>query len=419
MAEMRKTTQFAAVLRFLFFAILACGSVAGSLAADAADSGRRLLFTSQGKTAMIRSDSGGPRVFEFDVPNQATWQPGPLFADGKRIVFLSMEPRRDGPGKPFEEYYTQTPTHIWAHDLASGSLQELCTKNRLAPFETPALLIGDERLLVQVVKDRVGRIVSMRLDGSDARDFTKPGEGLPYGLSLRPDGRRVAFHLAGPEGYQIWTCAPDGQDRVKIKAEAGHLFFGTSWSPDGQWILYVDCIPASDPGHDWCDVCIGRADGSEHRRLTEGMAMWFAATYGPAHARGGGSNLPAWTSDGKILFPRRMPGSKVPWEYRVGKPDLDHFNRDYKPESARGGVQIGRLDPQTGKVAPLTAGRPNLWDFRASESPDGKEVAFCRAETGGSPAIWIMDADGTNARPITKGISDKGCDHPRWLPLRK
>ena len=68
---------------------------------------------------------------------------------------------------------------------------------------------------------------------------------------------------------------------MKIKAEPGHLFFGTSWSPDDQWVLYVDCIPGSDPGHDWCDVCMGKADGSEHRTLTSGMAMWFAATYGP------------------------------------------------------------------------------------------------------------------------------------------
>jgi TolB protein len=368
---------------------------------------------------MINSDGSGLRYFEFDVPNQATWQPGPLFSDGKRLVFLSMEPRRDGPGKPFEEYYTQTPTHIWAHDLVTGSLEELCTKDRIAPFETPALLIGDDRLLVQVVKNRVGQIVSMKLDGTDVRDFTKPGEGLPYGLSLRHDGKRVAFHLASPQGYQVWTSDVNGENRVKIKGEQGHIFFGTSWSPDGQWILYVDCIPGSDPGHDWCDVCIGKADGSEHRTLTKGMAMWFAATYGPPDARGSGSNLPAWTADGRILFPRRIPDSKVPWEYRVGKTDLDHFNRDYKPEASRGGVSICRLDPETTKITELTPARPATWDFRASESSDGKEVVFCRAETGRVAAIWVMGADGTNPRQITGGLSDKGADHPRWLPVRK
>jgi TolB protein len=380
---------------------------------------RQLLFTSQGKTGMINSDGSGLRYFDFDVTNQVTWQPGPLFSDGKRIVFLSMEPRRDGPGKPFDEYYTQTPTHIWAHDLVSGSLEELCTKDRIAPFETPTLLIGDDRLLVQVVKNKVGQIVSMKLDGTEVRDFTKPGEGLPYGLSLRHDGKRVAFHLASSQGYQVWTSDLNGENRVRIKGEQGHIFFGTSWSPDGQWILYVDCIPSSDPGHDWCDVCIGRADGTEHRTLTDGMAMWFAATYGPPNASGTGSNLPAWTADGKILFPRRIPDSKVPWEYRVGKPDLDHFNRDYKPQASHGGVGICRLDPETRKITELTPTRPATWDFRASQSSDGKEVVFCRAETGGSPVIWVMDSGGKNPRQLTKGISDKGVDHPRWLPVKK
>ncbi|MFN9971029.1 MAG: serine/threonine protein kinase, partial [Phycisphaerae bacterium] len=159
-----------------------------------------LFFTSSGKTGIIASDGTGLRYIYFDVQGQSTRQPCPSFSDGRRVIFLSMEPRRDGPGKPFAEFYTQTPTHIWAHDLIDGSLKELCTEERIAPFETPALLIGDERLLVQVVKDQVGRIVSMKLDGSDPKDFTKAGEGLPYGFSQSPDGRRVAFHLAGSSG---------------------------------------------------------------------------------------------------------------------------------------------------------------------------------------------------------------------------
>src|SRR5262245_11820309 len=86
------------------------------LAAEAPRAGR-FFFTSQGKTAVINADGSGLRYFDFKVPNQATWQPTGFFSDGHRVVFLSMEPRRDGPGKPFDEYYTQTPTHIWIHDL--------------------------------------------------------------------------------------------------------------------------------------------------------------------------------------------------------------------------------------------------------------------------------------------------------------
>jgi Tol biopolymer transport system component len=376
----------------------------------------RFFFTSRGRAALVNADGSGLRYFDFDRPGQATWQVGGTFADGRRVLFLSMEPRRDGPGRPFDEYYTQTPTHLWVHDLESGSLEEVCTKERLAPFVTPALLLGDDRLLVQVVRKKVGQVFSVRLDGTDAREFTRAGEGLPYGLSLSPDGKRVAFHLAGPEGYQVWTSDTEGRDRVRVAARPGHLYFGTSWSPDGRWVLYVDCLPAEDPGHDWADVCIGRADGSGHRVLTGGQAMWFAATYGDPKTRGGGSNVPAWARDGSIVFPRRLPGSKVPWEFQPNRPDHDHFNRDYKPDLARGGTEICRLDPRDGRVTALTSSRPPVWDFRASESPDGRYIAFCRAETGGAPAIWVMDADGGNPpRLITRGVDGLGADHPRWF----
>lgn len=393
---------------------LSCAPISGRHKSD--NNPARLLFTSAGKTAMINADGSGLRWFDFNVPDQATWQPGQFFADGRRVIFLSMEPRRDGPGRPFEEYYTQTPTHIWAHDLVSGSLTELATRERKAVFYTPALLLEDRRLLVQVVKDRVGQIWSMNLDGSDAHPFTQAGEGLPYGLSASPDGRRVAFHLASPQGYQVWTSDADGGNRQLVAAHPDHLYFGTSWSPDGQWILYQDCIFKADPGHDGSDVCIGRADGSEHRVLTRDQAMWFAATYGSPENRGGGSNQPVWTRDGKILFPRRLPGSKVPWEFQAQRPDVDHFNRDYKPELARGGTEICRLVPGDGSITPLHRNDPPVWDFRASESPDGKQIVFCRAATGQAPAIWVMNADGSQQRELTRGFEDRGADHPRWVP---
>lgn len=376
----------------------------------------RFFFTSRGKTAIATADGSEIQYLNFDAPGQATWQPGSCFPDGRRVVVLSMEPRRDGPGKPFEEYYTQTPTHIWLYDLETGALEEICTKDRMAPFMTPALLLADNRLLVQVVKNKVGQIYSMALDGSDAKEFTKAGEGLPYGLSLSPDGKRVAFHLASPQGYQVYTSDPDGGNRTLLAAKPNHLYFGTQWSPDGQWVVYADCHYTEDHGHDWADLCVGKADGSEHRVLTEGQAMWFAATYGGPKSRGGGSNIPSWTKDGGILFPRRSPNAKIPWQYRVGQPDVDHFNRDFRPDLAQGGTQICRLNPADGSITPLTPLQEGVWDFRGSQSDDGQSIAFCRSATGEPSEIWVMNSDGSQPRLISKGIDDLGGDHPRWIP---
>src|SRR5205823_14576611 len=123
------------------------GRAAPDKPASAGSPPLRFFFTSQGRTAVMNADGSGLRIFDFKVPKQVTWQPGPFMSDGRRVVFLSMEERRDGPGRPFEEFYTQTPTHLWVYDLEKQSLAEIAARDRLAVFYTPALLISDDRIL--------------------------------------------------------------------------------------------------------------------------------------------------------------------------------------------------------------------------------------------------------------------------------
>ena len=129
--------------------------------------------------------------------------------------------------------------------------------------------------------------------------------------------------------------------------------------------------------------------------------------------------MPAWTRDGQILFSRRLPDAQSPWQYQANRPDTDHFNRDWKPELAKGGTEICRLDPSDGSVRTLTRNDPPVWDFRASESPNGKRVAFCRCAMGETPALWVMNAMGGEEKMLTRGLKESGADQPRWLPNRK
>ena len=375
----------------------------------------RLFFVTGGKTVMMRVDGSDRRPLQVEAPHQVTWQPSDIFPDGKRVILLSMEARRDGPGRPFSEYYTQTPTHLWIHDLDSGALEEIAYRDRLAVFYTPQLLLPEGRILVQVVKNQVGQVYSMNLDGSDAREFTRAGEGLPYGFSLSPSGKRVAFHLAGSKGYEIWTSDTEGGQRTRVAGDSDHLYFAPQWSPDGAWLAFADCLYRQDPGHDGCDVRICRPDGREARNLTEGQAMWFAATYGNATQRGGGSNVVHWTPDGALLFSRRTPGARVAWEYQVQRPDTDHFNRDFKPDQARGGTQVCRLDPRNGSQTLLTPEIEGQWDFRGCASPEGDWILFCRAHTRDVPSLWSLNTRTGKASEIAANPAGGGVDHPRWI----
>ena len=385
--------------------------------AAAGQSGKRLLFTSQGQTGIVNADGTSLQYLELHVPKQVTWQPVGIFRDGRRLLMMSMEERRDGPGRPFPDYYHLTPTHMWIYDLDSGRLNEIEDPHRLAPFYAPSLILpGEKRILFQVVTKGAAQLFTMNLDGTDRQEFTRPGEGFPYGISASPDGKRIAFHVAGPRphSYRIFAAEPDGSHRTLVAGNPDHLYFGTSWSPDGKWILYHDIHFRTDPGHDWADICIGKPEGPEHRVLTQGTIHWAAASYGNARNYGNGSNMPQWTPDGWILFSRKLPGSRTAWEFDPKLPN-DHFQRAYKPEEARGGTELWILQPETGAMKRITHSDPPQWDFRAMPSRDGKQIVFCRAKVGEPPAIWVSNADGTNERRITGGVDDRGADHPRWL----
>lgn len=362
---------------------------------------------------VMRTDGSGMRALDFEKPNHIGFQPCAFFKDGKRALLMSIETNEDWKTKTFQEYYHKSRTYIWIFDLETNALTEIAQKDRIAPFYAPcALLPNEERMLVTV--DHEGKqniLYSMNLDGTDARPITQPNEFV-YGVSVSPDGQHIAFHA----DYQINVMSIDGSKRKALTQRPGLLHFGTSWSPDGAWVLYQVCDPAADPGHDWSDLWIARPDGSEGRALTQGNAAWFASSYGAKDNPGNGSIMPQWAPDGSgILFAQRLPDAKSPWEFQPNRPDTTHFNRDFKPEDARGGTRIACIDPKDGTCAPLTHLDPLQWEWRPEWSPTSQEILFCRAAAGENPAIWVMDRNGKKSKRLTDGLDHNGAEFPRFL----
>lgn len=45
---------------------------------------------------------------------------------------------------------------------------------------------------------------------------------------------------------------------------------------------------------------------------------------------------------------------------------------------------------------------PNIWTGRAVFSPDGRFIAFGGTGVGGKADVYVMNADGTDIRPVTR-----------------
>jgi len=384
-----------------------------------------VAFASQRGVGLINPDGTGEHYPVFEIPGQASWQLGQLFADGRRLIVQSIEDVTIS-----RLVVGEVQTHTWLYDLDDRSLREILTENRVAPYMgCCGLLPEEDRLVVAAVIDGEQRLFTMDLDGCNQKEITRPGQGFHYGTALSPDGRRLAFHVtrgkydkvSGPTKYRpgpyaINVCDLDGGNRVVVAGQPDHLYFGPCWSPDGQWLVYLDCLESEDPAHFSADLCIGREDGSEHRPVTTGQRHWFGAAYGPPEARGAGSNTSRWWPDGTtITYNRLSHGSHPDCTYHPELPD--HEELVYTPELARGGTQLCLLDPFTGGTTELTQSREGTWDCRPTPSPDGQSILFVRAVVGHPSELWIVDSDGGNPRLLTRGVNELGADHPRWLSL--
>ena len=77
--------------------------------------------------------------------------------------------------------------------------------------------------------------------------------------------------------------------------------------------------------------------------------------------------------------------------------------------AGRKGLFIARADGSRPKQ--ITVG-PN--DFSPRWSPDARKIVFVRSSAPDVTAIWIVDADGTAARPLD--ADHRFAEHPRWAP---
>jgi TolB protein len=208
---------------------------------------------------LIRPDGSGEHQFTHTYPAQAefpSWSP-----DGSRIAF-----DRIGVG-------------IWVAKL-DGSGSKAITKQADSDDYHPAWSPDGKHIaFVRQFRTRPGALYVVDADGGSARRLIKPPKRSDNDErpSWSPDGTRIAFerHLnttpPGAHGFtgttDVWVAGSDGRRAHLLVRSAG----GPTWSPDGNWIVFV-----SDRGGHLPGAAVGgtpslykiHPDGTDMRRLT-------------------------------------------------------------------------------------------------------------------------------------------------------
>jgi Tol biopolymer transport system component len=153
---------------------------------------------------------------------------------------------------------------------------------------------ADGRALVYMQN---GNLFYRRLSGSP-RQLTTTGDAST--ASISPDGKMVAFGRKDKQEKDggLWVVSVKGGEPKRIVEPSGDIFAACCphWSPDGQWIAFLQAYEGGALG-------VARADGSDTRVGIE--AAWEPLRWSP--------------DSNTVYFPRVLYGEQADglWSYSV------------------------------------------------------------------------------------------------------
>ena len=263
-------------------------------------------------------------------------------------------------------------------DLDRGGVTNLTAIERVSDYNTGLFYLPDgQGFGFLPLIGGVSKPYLMDADGRRKRDASGAGTGFAYGYSASPDGERISYH----EDYQVFIADADGGGKRKV--ETGHPFnFAPRWSNDGQWLLFV-----SGEHYD-CHPCVVRPDGTGLRKLADrGGYRGVVEVLAHPDFHSESSDVPVWSPDSRHVF----------YTARVGD-----------------AVELMRVDLD-GQVRQSTCSAPGTRHYHPAVSPDGRRVLF-GSDRSGTMQLYVADADGGNARPITSVPPGSCAMHGSWQP---
>lgn len=220
----------------------------------------------------------------------------------------------------------------------------------------------------------------MDSDGRNKKDLSSGKDGFTYGCNVSPDGQRITYN----KDYLVYVADKDGSNPRRVDEDPKHTFqFIPTWSPDGRWLMFLS------GQHSKCHPYIARSDGTGLRKLADRgtyTSVFESLKHPDFHSAG--SDLPVWSPDSQWVYYTAQVGPSV--------------------ELLR--VSIA------GQVQQLTHGQPGTEHYYPAVSPDSRLVAF-GVRHNGAAALYVADANGRNAKPITAPTLNHVQTYPQWRPM--
>ena len=249
----------------------------------------------------------------------------------------------------------------------SGSLQIDSNGNR-AEF-IPAAPLAPNADYTLVVSSSAADLSGDRLEAALQVPITTTA-------SVSAEISRIAFSDCSVAQCALFVMNADGSGVQQLTTGSARY---PAWSPDGRKLAYFSVLSCALGGSCLDEIYVVNADGSDPVRLTHVTDQGSAAYLG------------SWSPDGqKIVFAIH--------------------ERNSSGMTTRG--RLYTMNPDGSGITQLTSADGYL-DSQPAWSPDGARIAFVSTRDGGIPALYIMNADGSNQTRLTSGGFDI---LPRWAP---
>jgi TolB protein len=289
-----------------------------------------------------------------------------------------------------------------------------------------------------------GAIFTIGANGRGELQITEPKPGVKDDQpDWSPDGSLLLFHRCAPDApCAIYTVKADGSDltqlsphwtadtRVSAQCEDGE---GASFLPDGKRVVYTRSTGKERHFRNWnqiehSDIVVRGVNGTNPRVLIRSRP--FAGDYEAPLFSPGGSQFVYVRANSPLakpalkhaLFVVRADGSGqrriTPWSLDAGdSPDWSPHGKLIvfrSPASSFEGSQVYVVRPDGTGLRQLTRFKAGTTVLSYSFSPDGKWIAFSKSGRSGEPDVFVMRANGTQIRPVTRSALWDSA--PDWGP---